>query len=173
MPWMTMPSKNTELKQTFARGSANTLRNPAATALRLKGFDRAGLRPRKAKKAITATIAPKPPIDKNTPRQPSRSPMAPASTAPIRFPVNPTAKRRPIATWRECTGTRSPTIATPTGKMPPAHMPAMMRMVTSSVKLLAKAQINVVVTTAARLIFISRVLPKKSPTVPSAGCMMA
>ena len=57
--------------------------------------------------------------------------------------------------------------------MPPAHMPAMMRMVTSSVKLLAKAQISVVVTTAARLIFISRVLPKKSPMVPSAGCMMA
>ena len=68
-----------------------------------------------------------------------------------------------MATCRECTGTRSPTIATPTGKMPPAQTPAMMRMVTSSVKLLAKAQISVVVTTAARLIFISRVLPKKSP----------
>ena len=57
--------------------------------------------------------------------------------------------------------------------MPPAQTPAMTRMVTSTVKLLAKAQISVVVTTAARLIVISRVLPKKSPTVPSAGCMMA
>jgi hypothetical protein len=64
-------------------------------------------------------------------------------------------------------------MATPTGKMPPAQTPAMTRMVTSSEKSLAKAQINVVVTTAARLIFMSRVLPKKSPTVPSAGCMMA
>ena len=116
MPWMMMPSKNTELKQTFARGSANTLRKPAATAPRLKGLDFGVLKPRKAKNAITATIAPNPPIEKNTPRQPSRSPMAPASTAPIRLPVNPTAKMRPIATWRECTGTRSPTIATPTGK---------------------------------------------------------
>ena len=88
-----MPSKNTELKQTFARGSANTLRNPAATAVRLKGLDFGVLKPRKAKKAITATIAPKPPIEKNTPRQPSRSPITPASTAPIRFPVSPTAKQ--------------------------------------------------------------------------------
>ena len=72
-----MPSKNTEPKQTFARGSANTLRNPAATALRLKGLGFGVLKPRKAKKAITATIAPKPPIEKNTPRQPSRSPMTP------------------------------------------------------------------------------------------------
>ena len=130
MPWMTMPSKNTELKQTFARGSANTLRNPAATAPRLKGLGFGVLKPRKAKNAITATIAPKPPIEKNTPRQPSRSPITPEITAPMRFPVRPTASSRPIATWRECTGTRSPTIATPTGKMPPAQMPAMTRMVT-------------------------------------------
>ena len=61
----------------------------------------------------------------------------------------------------------------PTGKMPPASMPATTRMATSSEKLLAKAQTSVVITTTARLRFISRVLPKKSPMVPSAGCMKA
>ena len=110
---------------------------------------------------------------KNTPRQPSKSPITPEIVAPIRLPVSATASRRPIATWRSCTGTRSPTIAMPTGKMPPASMPAMTRIATSSEKLLAKAQTRVVVTTTARLIFISRVLPKKSPIVPSTGCMMA
>jgi hypothetical protein len=39
--------------------------------------------------------------------------------------------------------------------------------------LLANAQISVVVTTAARLKFISRVLPKKSPIVPKTGWVKA
>ena len=64
-------------------------------------------------------------------------------------------------------------IATPTGKMPPAHTPAMTRNATSSGKLLANPAISVVVTTAARLIFIRRVLPKKSPMVPSTGWVKA
>ena len=46
-------------------------------------------------------------------------------------------------------------------------------MATSTEKLLAKAQTNVVTTTIARLKFISRVLPKKSPTTPSTGCISA
>ena len=36
-----------------------------------------------------------------------------------------------------------------------------------------KALSSVVVTTAARLAFISRVLPKKSAMVPKAGCISA
>ena len=116
MPWMTMPSKNTEPKQILARGSANTLRKPAATAATLMGFGLAVGSPRKAKNAITATTRPKAPIEKNTPRQPKRSPITPDTVAPIRLPVSATAKSWPMATWRLCTsGTRSPTMATPTG----------------------------------------------------------
>ena len=46
-------------------------------------------------------------------------------------------------------------------------------MATSSEKLVATAQTSAVVTTISRLIFISRVLPKKSPMVPSTGCTSA
>ena len=173
MPWMTMPSKNTEPKQILARGSASTPRNPATAAARLNGFGGATFMPRKAKKAMAATRSPKPPIDKNTPRQPNRSPTTPEITAPMRLPVSPTASSRPIATCRSCTGTRSPTMATPTGKMPPAQTPATIRIATSTGKLEMKALRTVVVTTAARLAFISRVLPKKSAMVPSAGCISA
>ena len=42
-------------------------------------------------------------------------------------------------------------------------------MATNSEKLWAKAQTSVVITTIARLRFISRLLPKKSPMVPIAG----
>ncbi len=52
MPWMTMPSKNTEPKQILARGSASTPRNPATAAARLNGFGGATFMPRKAKNAI-------------------------------------------------------------------------------------------------------------------------
>ena len=51
--------------------------------------------------------------------------------------------------------------------------PAMIRIATNSGKLLINALISVVVTTAARLAFISLVLPKKSAIVPNAGCMSA
>src|ERR1700732_2112305 len=57
--------------------------------------------------------------------------------------------------------------------MPPAKTPAIIRIATSSEKLPAKAQTSVVVTTITRLKFISRVLPKKSPTVPRIGCVNA
>ena len=42
---------------------------------------------------MTAAIRPKPPMLKNTARQPSRSPITPEMVAPIRLPVSPTAKQ--------------------------------------------------------------------------------
>jgi hypothetical protein len=46
-------------------------------------------------------------------------------------------------------------------------------MVTSSAKLSATAQINAESATTSTQMFMSRVLPKKSPATPSAGCTSA
>ena len=103
------------------------------------------------------------------PRQPNRSPIAPARVAPSTLPVSPTASSRPIATWRFSTGMRSPISAMAIGKMPPASSPATTRIATSSGKLVASAQSRPAIDTITRLTFISRVLPKKSAMVPSTG----
>src|SRR6266700_3392061 len=95
-----MDSKNTDVKQTLARGSAKIPRKLAITAARLKRAGGCVTTPRKAKNAAIVTINPNEPRIANTPRQPSRSPMTPAMEEPTRLPVRPTASSRPIATWR-------------------------------------------------------------------------
>ena len=67
---MKIASKNTEMKQTLARGSAKMLRKLAITAARLNGAGGGVTTPRKAKKAAMVTIDPNEPSMANTPRQP-------------------------------------------------------------------------------------------------------
>src|SRR6266851_5211635 len=57
--------------------------------------------------------------------------------------------------------------------IPPATSPAATRMATSSEKLVATAQTSADNAITSRHRFISRVLPKKSPVTPSAGCTNA
>ena len=149
------------------------LRKLAMTAARLNGAGGGVTTPRKAKNAATVAIDPNAPRIANTPRQPKKSPITPAIDAPMRLPVSPTASSRPIATWRWLTGTRSPTSAIATGNTPPATSPAATRMATSSEKLVATAQTSAAIETTSRHRFISRVLPKKSPVTPRAGCTNA
>ena len=87
--------------------------------------------------------------------------------------MSATASSRAIATWRWLIGTRSPISAIATGNTPPATSPATTRIATSSEKLVATAQTSAASATPARTQFISRVLPKKSPVTPSAGCISA
>ena len=96
----------------------------------------------------------------NTPRQPTRSAITPAMEAPTRLPQRPTAKSRPIATCRCCTGTRSPISASAIGNRPPATHPATTRMATRSGKPLAAALTSAATATTSRQKFISLVLPK-------------
>jgi hypothetical protein len=95
---MKTASKNTDAKQTLARGSAKMLRKLASTAARLKGAGAGVATPRKAKNATIATINPNAPRIAKTPRQPNTSPITPAIEAPTTLPVSPTASNRPIAT---------------------------------------------------------------------------
>ena len=88
------------------------------------------------------------------------SAITPAIEAPTRLPDKPTARSRPIATCRCCTGTRSPMSASAIGNRPPATHPATTRMATSSGKLVAAAQTSAASATTIRQKFISRVLPK-------------
>src|SRR5216683_2826847 len=128
---MKTASKNTDVKQTLARGSAKMLRKLAITAARLKRAGGGVTTPRKANNAAIVTINPNEPRIANTPRQPSRS------------------------------------------QIPPATSPAATRMATSSEKLVATAQTSADNAITSRHRFISRVLPKKSPVTPSAGCTNA
>src|SRR6266508_3306794 len=59
------------------------------------------------------------------------------------------------------------------GKTPPATIPAATRIATRNEKLVATAPASAASVTMSRHAFISRVLPKKSPIVPSAGCTRA
>jgi hypothetical protein len=59
------------------------------------------------------------------------------------------------------------------GNTPPATSPATIRMATSSEKVVATAQTSPDNATTSTQKFISRVLPKKSPVTPSAGCTSA
>ena len=97
---MKTASKNTDVKQTLARGSAKMPRKLPSTAARLKAAGRAVTTPRKARNAIIVTINPNRPRMAKTPRQPNKSPITPAMDEPMRLPVSPTASSRPIATWR-------------------------------------------------------------------------
>ena len=148
-------------------------RKLATTSARSRGLGFGRTKPRNAKNAAIDTIKLNVLITPNTPRQPARSPITPASDAPNTLPVRPTASSRPIATWRFSTGTRSPTSAMPMGKIPPASAPATMRIATSSGKLVASAQTMPASDTTSRLTFINRVLPKKSAIVPRIGCTSA
>ncbi len=122
---------------------------------------------------MIATIRPNSPRMANTPRQPSRSPITPANEAPTRLPVRPTASSRRDRHLALMDRHRSPINAIAIGNTPPATSPAATRIATSSEKLVATAQTSAASATTSRQTFISRVLPKKSPTVPSAGCTSA
>jgi hypothetical protein len=110
---------------------------------------------------------------KNTPRQPTRSPTTPASDEPIMLPVMTAVSQRASATWRCCTGTRSPITAMPTGKMPPPAMPATMRAPSSTEKSVASPLTSMARIVTARHTIMTRTLPSMSPTGPSTGCTSA
>src|SRR5499427_3132032 len=74
---MKTASKNTDVKQTLARGSAKMLRKLAIIAARSKGAGGGVATPRKAKNATMVTINPNEPRIANTPRQPNMSPITP------------------------------------------------------------------------------------------------
>src|SRR5215468_1212820 len=120
---MKTASKNTDVKQTLARGSAKMLRKLAIIAARSKGAGGGVATPRKAKNATMVTINPNEPRIANTPRQPNMSPITPAIEEPTTLLVRATASNRLMATWRCLTGTRSPVRAIATGNIPPAHQP--------------------------------------------------
>src|SRR5262245_45361793 len=157
----------------LARGSAKMLRKLVITAARWKGAGGGVTTPRKAKNATMVTINPNEPRIANTPRQPNMSPITPAIDEPTTLPVRATASSRLMATWRSLTGTRSPVRAIATGNIPPVTSPAATRMARSSEKLIAIAQTSADSATTSKQTFISRVLPKKSPVTPNAGCTSA
>jgi hypothetical protein len=84
--------------------------------------------------ALSKAAAPNRAMMKNTARQPKRSATRPAKAAPSRLPPMVIANQRAIATCRSATGTASPMMAKPTGKIPPVAMPQMIRASSSSEK---------------------------------------
>jgi hypothetical protein len=85
----------------------------------------------------------------------------------------PAASSRLTATWRCCTGTRSPASASAIGKMPPAAAPVASRVANRKPKLGAAAPAKAFTTRSATQIVISRVLPTMSASGPSTGCSSA
>ena len=152
MPWMTMPSKNTEPKQTLARGSANTLRKPGATALKLKGFDCAGLQAAKGEESNHRDDRGRKPPMRQEHAAPAEQIADDAGDHGADQISSQSDRQQPAD--RDLARMHRHEIADDRDadrKNAAGQMPAMTRMVTSSVKLLAKAQISVVVTTTARL----------------------
>ena len=109
----------------------------------------------------------------NTARQPSKSPTRPANAAPIRLPPMVIASQRAIATCRSPTGTASPMIASPTGKMPPVAMPQTTRASMRMAKLCASALRKETMMITAKHATIRRILPSMSASGPRIGCTQA
>ena len=63
----------------------------------------------------------------NTARQPKYAAITPETVAPNIWPKIDATRNRLAATWRSESAVRSPMRARPTGKIPPATMPAIAR----------------------------------------------
>ncbi len=101
-----------------------------------------------------------------------KSATMPAAAEPSRLPVMVPASSRPIATCRCASGTRSDSIAMPSGNSPPQPAPAMTRRTNNCWNVVATAQRNDATVSTTRQPIITRFLPTESATGPSTGSTM-